>query len=95
MTNNKTYLIEFTIVHLNGSQTPKKCRMKNCSNGVHAQVKLETHLKKTVADFKQLIVTKTPEEDLGDIFNGIFGNSNNFTNFSDIFKDLRNEKIFT
>ena len=85
MTGNKTYLIEFTIIHIDGHNTPKKCKMKNCSNACHAQVKLEEHLKKTIIDFKQLIVTKSPQEDLGSMFNGIFGNNDVFNSFNDIF----------
>ena len=83
---NKTFIIEFTIIHINGNTTPKKCKMHKCSNGVHAQVKLEEHLKKNVTDFKQLIVVSCTEDfTLGSIFDNMDKNNANLDSIFDIF----------
>lgn len=86
MQGNKTYLIEFTIHYVNGTSVQKKGKMKNCVNGVHAQVKLEEGLKKGSPGFKQLTV-QSCKEDIMSIFDNMFGNTNSnpFTGFEDIF----------
>lgn len=78
---NKTFIIKYKIVLISGQEIKdKEMKVKNCYNGVTAQVKLEKYLQKKHTEFKQLIVHSCCEDYLS-AFNNIFGG----TNFNDIF----------
>ena len=79
----KTYLINFEIVFVNGEKESRKCKMKNSESSIHAQIKLENHLKATISNFKQLVVISCQE----DLMSSIFGNN---TSMNDMFGDIFN-----
>ena len=69
-TYNVKYEIELTndkIIH------SKEINVKNCENGVHAQIKLEGYLKKKYSNFKKMVVHSC-NEDVMSAFNEMFGN---------------------
>jgi hypothetical protein len=69
----ETYNIKYEIHLTDGSAIrDKEMNVKNCTNGVGAQVKLENLLKKKYSNFKQLIVHSC-KEDVMSMFNGMFG----------------------
>ena len=73
---NTTFIVKYKIVLNSGQEIrDKEMKVKNCFNGVGAQVKLEKDLKKKHEDFKQLIVYSCCEDYLS-AFNNMFDGEN-------------------
>jgi len=80
---NKTFIIKYKIVLISGQEIKdKEMKVKNCYNGVAAQVKLEKYLQKKHEEFKQLIVSSCKEDPMS-AFGTMFGTKGN--PFGDIF----------
>lgn len=89
---NKKYRVKYKVL-LEGASPleDKEIKIDNCSNGVHAQVRLEEYLKKKYINFKQLIVfecTEVTKTQFGDFDLG-GGMDDIFKQFGDIFGGSR------
>ncbi len=66
----KKYIIKYRVL-LEGSASleNKEIKIANCMSPLHAQIRLEDHLKKKYVNFKQLIVKECKEDyDINNIF---------------------------
>ena len=68
----KTYLIYFGFYLTNGYYESKKIKVHHCMSGAHVQVRLENHLKKTVANFDRMTVYSCTSDLVSELFNDIF-----------------------
>jgi len=67
----KTYLISWYVLKTDGSRINSKIhsRVTFCNNELHAKMKLEEHLKKTITNFGSLICVSCVESNaVSDLF---------------------------
>lgn len=71
----KKYRIEYQVMGLEGVIKQGVMIVHRCYSELHAQVKLETHLRNKVPGFGALVVVAIKEEkDIIDFFNNLFKN---------------------